>query len=213
MRTLIILTFIIAGIWYWQKDNSTKDVAFDETGRPIVLIFTVNNCDPCQSAVNFLKDRHVPFQEKKIDPTNDQDRDAKVWKRASDGRLPLILAGKARVAGMSKWELISLLGDNYGIKYLTHDEQKYFMKHFDANGSPKVVLYGTDWCPGCAELRKDFRDKGVSFIDIDVEKSGEFENVTRTMEIPGYPATWVGYTRVNGTSFDAVKAVMDKKTS
>jgi glutaredoxin len=123
--------------------------------------------------------------------------------------LPLTLAGNAKVKGSSKWELIGLLGDNFGDQYLTQDEKVYFSQHFDANGSPNVVLYGTSWCPGCAALRKEFEAHDVNYVDIDVENSGEFDKMTRVMDIPGYPATWVGYTRVHGVTYNDVKAVMN----
>jgi glutaredoxin len=157
-----------------------------------------------------LSARGVAFQEKEIDPSNDQDKDVQLWREMGNNVFPLTLAGRSIARGMSKWDLISLLCENFGEQYLTLDEQKYLQRHFDANGKPKVVLYGTDRCPSCAGLRKDFRDNGIDFVDIDVEKSGEFDKIVRVMDIPGYPATWVGYTRVNGVTFSDIKAVMNK---
>jgi glutaredoxin len=156
-----------------------------------------------------LDTRGVAYQEKSLDLSNEQDEDVKHWRSISDNMLPLTLAGNSKVKGSNKWELIGLLGENFGDKYLTQDEKVYFSRHFDTGGSPVVVLYGTSWCPGCAALRKDFQEHGVSYVDIDVERSGEFDKLTRVMEIPGYPATWVGYTRVHGTTFSDIKAVMN----
>jgi glutaredoxin len=210
MRKLIVVILIVAGIWYWQKHHH-KQVVLDASGNPAVLIYTAKDCGaPCQDALNILNARGVPYQEKEIDPSNEQDEDAKQWRRVGDNMLPLTLLGSSIVKGSSKWELIGLLGENFGDKYLTQDEKVYFSQHFDASGKPNVVLYGTAWCPGCAALRKDFQEHSVSFVDIDVEKSGEFDKLTRVMDIPGYPATWVGYTRVPGTTFNDVKVVMNK---
>ena len=47
----------------------------------------------------------------------------------------------------------------------------------------------------------------VDYIEIDVEKSAYKNRIIKTMEIGGYPATWVGYTRVNGTDLRAVNKV------
>lgn len=209
MRKLIVMIAIIAGVWYWQKHNSTGAPVLDESGNPAVVVFTVNECAPCQATLDMLTSRGVPFQKKEIDPGNEQDADVRQWRRVGSNMFPLTLSGNSRVKGSSKWELIGLLGDNFGGAYLTLDERAFFKQHFAANGSPSVVLYGTDWCPSCAALRKDFREHGVDFVDIDVEKSSEFDKLTRVMEIAGYPAVWVGYTRVHGTTFDAVKAVMN----
>lgn len=45
--------------------------------------------------------------------------------------------------------------------------------------------------PTCAELRKQLNNSNIAFADIDVEKSGELDLMTQTMEIPGYPSVWV----------------------
>jgi glutaredoxin len=212
MRKLVVVALIIVGVWYWQKGGFTKDLSFDKNGKPVVVVFTTNGCAPCQAAINMLRARGVPFQEKILDLENEQDKDVKLWKKIGNNMLPLTLSGNRQVAGSSKWELISLLGENFGNQYLTFDELTYFMHHFDTKGSPKIVLYGAAWCQFCAALRKEFNDRGEKYVYVDVEKSGEFEKLTRVMEIPGYPAVWVGYTRVHGTTYDAVKAVVNKKT-
>jgi glutaredoxin len=212
MRNFIFVVVIVAGVWYWQKGGSKNEAFFDQDGNPAVVIFTVSSCAPCKDAMKILKERGVPFEEKEMDTDNEEDEDVKLWRKISNNMLPLTLSGDSKVAGSSKWELISLLGDNFGDQYLLRDEQGYFQQHFDAQGAAQIVLYGASWCPTCATLRKAFEDHDVNYVYIDVEKSGEFEKLTRVMEIPGYPAVWVGYTRVHGTTFDAVKSVVNKKT-
>jgi glutaredoxin len=211
MRKLIVVALIAFGIWYWQKHNASNEVVLDESGNPTVLIYTAKQCiAPCQGALDVLNSRGVPYQKIELDLMDEQNENVIHWRSISDNMLPLTLAGHSKVKSSSKWELIGLLGDNFGDKYLTPDEKVYFARHFDASGAPRVVLYGTSWCPGCAQLRKDFREHGVDFVDIDVERSGEFQKLTQAMEIGGYPATWVGYTRVHGTTFNDIKAVMNK---
>ena len=104
--------------------------------------------------------------------------------------------------------MAGILGINFGDEYLSRTEKRYYKNHFYADGSPKIVMYGTDWCPYCKKLREEFEANNVDYIEIDVEKSGEMETMLKTMEIYGYPATWVGYTRVNGSNLKAVNAVM-----
>ncbi|MBI5007687.1 MAG: hypothetical protein HZB95_11275 [Nitrosomonadales bacterium] len=212
MRNLIIVALIAAAVWYWQKHGSTQEVMLDAAGNPAVVIYTVSQCEPCRAALGILDSRGVPYLEKEIDPQNESDADVKHWRSIGDNMLPVTLAGQSKVKGSSKWEMIGLLGTNFGDKYLTGDEQVYFRRHFDTSGSPLVVLYGTSWCPSCAALRKDLVENGVNFVDIDVEQSGEFDKLTKVMEIPGYPATWVGYTRVYGTTYNDVKAVINSRT-
>lgn len=210
MRMIILLIAIVAGGWYWQKHHASGDLVLDEAGNPAVLVYTAQGCAPCQDTLDMLNARGVPYQEKLIDPNNEQDDDVQRWRRVGGNMLPVTMSGSATVKGSSKWELIGLLGQNFGDQYLTTAEREYFAQHFDANGAPAVVLYGTSWCPGCAALRTEFQQQGVAYVDIDVERRGDFDNLIRVMEIPGYPATWVGYTRVHGTTYSAVKAVMNK---
>jgi glutaredoxin len=213
VKKFILLLIIVGGVWYWQKGGFAKIASVDANGNPVVVIYTTGECGyPCRDAVHILNERGVPFQEKEINPRNADDEDVKLWRAASNGLFPLTLYGNSKVIGSSKWELISLLGDYSGNQYLLPAEQGYFQRHFDVKGSPMVVLYGTSWCPGCAELRKQFSEHGVSYVDIDVEKSGEFDKMTKVMEIGGYPAVWVGYTRVHGTQYGDVMAVANSKT-
>jgi glutaredoxin len=213
MKKLILVLVIAGAAWHWHKGGFTKVSSVDANGKPVVVIYTTSNCGyPCRDAVNILNERGVPFQEKEIDPKNEDDPDVKLWRAAGNNLFPLTLYGSSKVIGSSKWELISLLGENSGSQYILPAEQAYFQHHFEANGSRAIVLYGTSWCPGCAELRKQFREHGVDFVDIDVERSGEYNKMIKVMEIGGYPAVWVGYTRVHGTTYGDVMAVANNKT-
>ncbi|MFZ6742101.1 glutaredoxin family protein [Undibacterium sp. JH2W] len=209
MRNLLILMLIVGAGWYWKKTHAQNEISFDKSGKPVVVLFTAPQCgEPCQSAARFLRERAVPFQENQVVLDDENDSNTRLWKKYSNGQLPVTLIGNNKVLSNSKWEMIAALGQNFGQQYLNPAERTYFSKHFDASGKPKVALYGTDWCPSCAQLRADFKDNQIAFVDIDVEKSGEFNQMTRVMEIPGYPATWYGYTRVHGTSISDVKDAM-----
>lgn len=213
MRKLILVVAIGLGFWYWGNGELpfvSKAGAFDENGNPAVWIFTVKNCGkPCQQGRDGLKRRRVDFEEKQIDLDDDTDENVKLWKTLRfDNRFPLIVAGTEKVAGSSRSAVAGVLGLNFGDKYLSRTERRYFKKHFYADGTPKIVMYGADWCPYCKKLREEFQASNIDFVEIDVEKSGEKETMAKTMEIYGYPATWVGYTRVRGSNLKAVNAVL-----
>jgi glutaredoxin len=213
MRKLVLIIVIGVGVWYWDKGESpfmSSAGAYDEGGNPVVWIFTVENCGkPCQLGRDGLKRRRVAFEEKQINLDNDTDEDVKLWKTLrNNNNFPLIVVGNEKIIGSSMPAMAGILGINFGDKYLSQTEKRYFKKHFYADGTPRIVMYGADWCPYCKKLRGEFVANNIDYIEIDVEKSGEKETMTKTMEIYGYPATWVGYTRVNGTNLKAVNAVL-----
>jgi len=215
MRKLILVIAIGFGTWQWHQGELpflSPAGAFDEAGNPAVWVFTVKDCGkPCQEARDQLKWRRVAFDEKMINMNDKTDENVKLWKKLrKDNGFPLIVAGSEKVVGGgSRPRVATLLALNYGEKHLTSTEKGYFKKHFYEDGSPKIVMYGTDWCPGCKKLRKEFRSNDVDYIEVDIEKSGEQERMAKTMEIFGYPATWVGYKRVNGVTLKAVKATLN----
>lgn len=218
MKKLLLVGLLFAAYWYWNNGQlpfggGNIVAPVDVTGKPVVWVFTFNGCgDSCSSAVRELRKRNVPFEEKIISPEQTGTPDYKLWKSyGARNSFPLLVAGKESITGFYVPDVASLLGKAFGDSYLTRQEQVYFKAHFNADGSPRIVLYGTDWCPHCAALRKELRAHQVSFEDIDVEKNGDKNLLLQTMGISGYPATWVGYTRVkNGSDFSAIMELLKR---
>lgn len=213
MRKLFYLAIILIFIWLWREGRlpsfGDNTGAYDADGKPIVLAFTFPDCGlNCQTGLRELKNRRVPFKQLLVNPEQPESENFQMWKQFGRGNFPFIVSGSEKVAGTSKAQLATLLGENFGQKYLTGIERRYFKRHFDSNGEARIVLYGTDWCPYCAKLRKELAGEEVNYVDIDVEKSGEKETMLNTMEINGYPAVWVGYTRVHGHTLRDIRKVM-----
>ncbi len=212
MKKLVIFVAVAIGVWQWYNGElpfMSPVNAFDESGRPVVQMFTVANCGKaCSMARNELKKRRVAYDEIRIDPHNDSEEYVKLWKQIGRNSFPLIISGNEKINGSGTGpQMATLLGLNFGDKFLTSTEKRYYKNHFYPDGSPKIVLYGASWCPGCKKLRAEFEADNVDYIEIDVEKSGEKGKIARVMGVHGYPATWVGYTRVNGVTLAAINKV------
>lgn len=213
MRNIFYIVLVVGALWLWQEGKLPgfgSAGAYDEQGNPVVLAFTFEGCGQhCAAGLSELKRRGVPFNELKVDLNNSDEENHKLWVKYGKTSFPLIAAGEQKVVGSSKAQLATLLAENFGEEYLTRTEQRYYKKHFHDDGSPKIVMYGTAWCPSCKKLRQEFKDNGVDYVDVDVEQSGDFDVMIKTLEIGGYPATWVGYTRINATTLSAIKKQTD----
>lgn len=70
--------------------------------------------------------------------------------------------------------------------------------HFDENGRPLVVMYGTTWCPYCKKQREYFRSQDIAYTELDPEKSDTAKTAYTILQGGGYPLTYVGYRRFSG---------------
>lgn len=207
MKKIIFIALIAAGFWHWKNGGfNHASTPLDSNGKPTVLVFTFPECGaPCDNTITALNQRGVPFKELMVNHNEPEHENYKVWQTYGIHYFPLIVAGNTKVTGDGKSDLVKLLAVNFNDEFLTNNEANYYKRHFDSNGEAKIVLYGTDWCPGCAALRKEMHDENIDFVDIDVEKVPDSQKMLSTMEIGGYPTVWVGYSRVNGVTLDAVK--------
>lgn len=209
MKKLLLLITLGLGLWYWYDGKMpfmAASGAFDSAGNPIVWVFTFKDCGaPCQDAINDLKNRNTAFIEKPIDPANTNDADVKLWRAHGGPSFPLIVVGEGKMSGFMRSELAALLAESFGEKYLHATERRYFNAHFSTDGSPRIVMYSTDWCGYCKRLRAEFQENNVDFTEIDIEKVADSDLLATTMGIRGVPATWVGYRRVQGASLSDVK--------
>ncbi len=214
MGKFLAIIAVAATAWFYTgggMPGNGSPKAVDSSGNPIVLVFTIADCKkPCKSVFKQLKKREVPFKEVKVNLGDRDSENTLLWEKMGKRGFPYIASGSERVTGNSRTQIASLLGVNYGDNYLTRSEKKYYAKHFYADGKPKVVMYGADWCGYCKKLREELEADNTDYIEIDVEKRRDKKRLSKIMGISGYPSTWVGYSRVNGTTLRAVKATMDK---
>jgi glutaredoxin len=209
----IVLLIFAAGFWYLYNNYHTQAEvhAYDEDGKPIVMVFTSSQCGAiCDAVVREIKARKVPAEYIKIDQLDQHDKNYRIWETLAQGKLPLIIAGQEKVTNSSKQQLVSLLGINFGDRYLSYFEKPIYAKHFNADGSAAIAIYGASWCGPCTLLKKQLKDDGIPYTYIDVDQLNNKQAVLSSMEIRGYPAVWIGYKRLKGIKFGSVKSAYNK---
>ncbi len=76
-------------------------------------------------------------------------------------------------------------------------------------GQPEVVMYTTAWCGYCARARRLFRDKGVTFTEIDIDGvQGARAEMQRRSGRTSVPQIFIGERHIGG--YDDTRALDDE---
>ncbi len=203
MKKIIYLAILGAIFFAWKQGKlplpsfGELPGAFDDNGNPTLMIFTRENCQGyCEKQLKRLKRRRVHYTEYKVDVDNSQQEAHKLWKKMGRKAFPYLVAGNERFSGDGQWQLNNLLASAFGKQYLTRLEKRYFKRHFYDEGSPRIVMYGTDWCGYCRKLREQLTTENIDFLEIDVEKHHDGKSLISVLGIGGYPTVWIGYHRM-----------------
>ena len=94
--------------------------------------------------------------------------------------------------------LTHALAQAYGLEYLDAPQRDAIETHFNADGTPRLVMYATDWCPYCKKAREYFNANDIPFTEVDVEKSVEGEQHYKALQSSGYPLIYIGAKRFQG---------------
>ncbi|MEE9334843.1 MAG: glutaredoxin domain-containing protein [Granulosicoccaceae bacterium] len=212
MRLLTLIAFVGALFWAYNAKllpgMNGPGGAFAEDGTAKILLFTTPECkEPCAKIVGELHRRRAKFEQVVVSQ-HDDDENTQRWVKQGRRKFPFLLAGGFSSTVANGPEVASVLAKTYGLKYLNRDEKKLYGGHFNDYDEPIVVMYGADWCPYCQKLQKELREANIAFVEIDVPKHRNKASISKTMDIRGYPSTWVGFHRVSGNDIDSVKATI-----
>lgn len=61
-------------------------------------------------------------------------------------------------------------------------------------------MYATSWCGYCKKARSYFKEKGISYIEYDIEKNERAKRMYDLLGGKGVPVILVGKKRLNGFS-------------
>ncbi|MCK4586233.1 MAG: hypothetical protein KAU29_02765 [Gammaproteobacteria bacterium] len=199
MRNLLVLVAILGGFYhfYGQEFLERQQGAFDESGNPVTLLFTVSECGaPCSDANSLLDNRGIEYEQIIVDQGEEQ---YQKLKEHGGGRLfPVIVAGNNKVSGFNRMQIISALADSYGWEVLYRSEERAMQNHFDSEGNPLLIMYGTETCGYCRKAEKLFVENNVDFVDLDIEKSSSARSSYNTLNGAGTPLIYIGFKRIGG---------------
>ena len=74
--------------------------------------------------------------------------------------------------------------------------------------SKKVVIYTTSWCPACKAAKQYLNEKGISYQEIDVEKSPDGRQAFQHLGGTGVPLIVVGDKTMTGFNPSALDAML-----
>jgi glutaredoxin len=206
----LLLVAILAGAFFFKPqimqwvDQQNSNGAFDEKGDPKIVLLTHKTCgDPCNSARKYLTSHKLLFTEIDI---NENEQEWEYYGKPKSS--PLLVVGNQRANYFSSGDYSSTLAMALGGGILSNQEKRIYQKHFYADGSPKIVLYGTDWCKYCTILRNDFSANNIDYLDYDVEKPRKQTWLLKALSINGYPTAYYGYKRIHAADYEKVMAAM-----
>lgn len=183
------------GLLAWIQGSGPHQ-QLDEQGRPVVLVFTAENCDPCVKVLRQLDRRGASYQEY---PLDDNKENQDLYK-SYDGRglVPLLVAGEHRLKSYDEMNTLSFLAELYGDSVLSRNEQLAMSNHFDEQGEPRLFMYATSWCGYCAAAREYFEQNNIDYEEINPEASSPGRLSYQTLKGAGFPLIYIGYRRYIG---------------
>lgn len=207
-RILIVLAVIFGAYQLYNKVWLGKaSTAFDKDGKPRVVLVVGPECgDVCGSVRELLESRKVAFEEVDIAGPDG----VPVQNKYGISSYPTTLIGKTRIEGNDLGRINAVLAETYGEQVLTGAERVAMSRHFDAQGKPKVVLYGTAWCGYCKKQRELFAENNIAFDDLDVETSSSAASAYQGLKGRGYPLTYVGNRRFDGYQQEEILAAIEE---
>ncbi len=83
----------------------------------------------------------------------------------------------------------------------------WFYKREKKTVNKDVIMYSAEWCGICKKAKAYFRDKNISFVEHDIDKSKQAREDFDRLGARGVPVIFVGKRQLNGFSVAQFEAV------
>lgn len=196
MKKLLIIAALCAAAYYFLGQNGASIGVYADDGTPRTILFTTGQCgNACDQMRRYLETR-VAFEE--YDAFDNGAGHALYKEFGGTGYLPYVVMGKQRVTGPDRGAVISALAAEFGLDKVGKQERKALQRNFEVTGDARVVMYATDWCGYCEEARRYFADKGIDYVEFDIEKDRSAKRDFDALLGSGTPLLYHGYARMSG---------------
>lgn len=119
--------------------------------------------------------------------------------------------GTAAVALIAIWAVFPfwLSPSDSGNRHITTSQyaSTAFSKDIQARHPGKVVFYSTSWCGYCTKTRRLLRNKGISYVELDIEKSQNAAAEHKGLGGGGIPVMVIQGKVIRGYQEDAILAL------
>lgn len=205
----VLLLIVALGVLYWQHPGVVRKTAVTlglvEAPAPggAVRLFVVEPCGPCDDAGALLKSRGVAFE--RVSVTDNPEGAADLEDAGGGSRFPLLVISGHRHEGFQKQELIGFVAQQLGPSVFSPLERAAMARNFDGAGHPRVVMYSTATCGYCRATREWLAQRGIPWVERDVEVDAYAAQDFQLLEGSGTPLIYVGYRRVAGFNQPALQ--------
>lgn len=208
MKKILIIIAVIGGFYYLQPQLFTGLLkgkgAFDAQGNAQIIVFSYDGCGRyCDDAIAMIKKTKQDFEHIIVSPNSAGEETMKSY-GLSTRNFPGIIVGNEKFNGFYPHKLKPVLVDHFGTSVLSGPERRIMKTHFNKDGSPKFIFYGTSWCGYCKKLRNYLTENNVTFTELDVEKDSKAMGYFKALGGKGYPFAFIGHTQVDGGNLSAV---------
>lgn len=196
MKKLLIAAAVLAASYYLYNQSGSGAGVYTDDGTPRTIFFATDQCgDACNQMRHYLK-RRVEFEEY---DAFDGGLGSELYKKYGGvGFLPYVVMGRQRVTGPDRGAVISSVAAEFGLAKVKKNERAALERNFDSSGDARVVMYATDWCGYCEEARRYFRDNGIPYVELDIEKDRSARRDFDALLGSGTPLLYHGYARMSG---------------